>query len=350
MAYEVININPLEHKAEILHLWTSIHPHLENLLPRRFTWIYENNPYGVPDSWFLRNTKGNAPIGMASIIPRSMWVNGEKVTAGVAADMMVDKNHRSLGPALMLQRALVASCEEGRYTFIYGFSPRPAAAVQLRAGFQAMGSCVRFLKILSTERFTRNQKMHYIARAAGGIIDTAIMAADFILSAKDLLKSRNISSRISDSFDSGFDQLWEKLPRQNLVVGDKTSSYLTWRYTMSPYHSHKIFTLANTADNILGYLVFSIVDQTIQIYDMAATGRLDLLLSSFIAVARRNYRVHAISFMLFAGCSIIPSLTRRLFLKRPDDLIIVVYCKKDFSSLHRTPLNWHLYAGDKDIG
>ena len=350
MSYEVIRVNPLEYKTEVLNLWTKNHPHLMDLLPKRFAWIYENNPYGPPTSWLLRDNKSNAFIGTTSVIPRTMWINGEKVIAGIAADMMVDKNHRTLGPALMLQRALVSTCEEGQYQFVYGFSPQAASTVQLRAGFTSMGRCIRVLKVLSTERFSNKQKNNLTARLGSGILDTCIKAADFILSAKDLWQAGNLSTEILDSFDYRFDQFWEKVPKQNRVVGEKTAAYLTWRYTISPYNSHKVFTIINQAKDMRGYLIFSIVDQAIHIYDICTPDKIDPLLSLFILYVKKNYPAHSICFMLFEYCSIIPSLTRHLFVKRPDDLTIVTYCKKGFPSLNHTSLSWHLYAGDKDIG
>jgi len=55
--YTILPVNPLEYKTEILRLWERNHSDIAPLLPKRFTWIYENNPYGTPKCWLLKHNK-----------------------------------------------------------------------------------------------------------------------------------------------------------------------------------------------------------------------------------------------------------------------------------------------------
>jgi hypothetical protein len=94
----------------------------------KYDWFYASCPYGEPLLCLLRHLPDDSLVGAAAAGPRRMLRQGAEIEAGVLVDLAVTTEHRSLGPALMLQSALAeAGCR--RYGLLYGFPNPKAAAV-----------------------------------------------------------------------------------------------------------------------------------------------------------------------------------------------------------------------------
>jgi len=341
--YTILPINPLEYKTEILRLWERNHPDLAPILPKRFTWIYENNPYGTPKCWLLKHNKTNKFIGAASLIPRRMYVNGKPMMAGIAADMMIEKKHRTLGPALMLERAVIDCCKKGEFDFIYGFSPPAAYTAQIKAGFKFIGNAIRMVRPLKTASIIEKQKGKTVATLFSPLLDTTLQIIDnFTFITKSFLKP-NFSCCILDHFDERFDNLWHKAPKNGLIIGERTASYLNWRYMKSPYHKHKTFILQDKKEKILGYIIYSLIDDKALIYDIYAENQYSILLLNFIKLMRKT-GICSISFTLIENNPLVKHLKSSFFLKREEPLKIIIFN----SNITQSFSNWYLVAGDKD--
>src|ERR1700757_4297980 len=81
---------------------------------RRFEWLYRENPFGPARAWIACDKHDN-PIGMEAIFRRLMLCNGDVVPACVLGDFCVSPDHRSLGPALQLQRACLQAAQSRDY-------------------------------------------------------------------------------------------------------------------------------------------------------------------------------------------------------------------------------------------
>src|SRR3546814_5344800 len=77
-------------------------------MARKYDWFYRQCPYGAPLTLLLRHEASGEWVGVASAGPRQMVFGGRRVSAGVLVDLAVLPAHRSLGPALTLQQALMA--------------------------------------------------------------------------------------------------------------------------------------------------------------------------------------------------------------------------------------------------
>src|SRR5208337_3026068 len=93
-----------------------------NLMDRlegRFEWRHFANPAGPAWSWFLCEKSSGDAVGMASVFPCHMFVDGKKVVCGQVGEFVVDAKYRSLGPALMLQRATLGPVNSGEIAICY---------------------------------------------------------------------------------------------------------------------------------------------------------------------------------------------------------------------------------------
>jgi len=93
---------------------------------RRFDWNHFENPAGMSWSWLAYDSNGNGcshPVAMVTVYPRHMRVNGRLVLAGQVGGFAVDQTHRSLGPAVLLQRTTFQPVEAGKIAFCYDCPP-----------------------------------------------------------------------------------------------------------------------------------------------------------------------------------------------------------------------------------
>ena len=77
------------------------------------------------------------------------WLGGQRIEAGVLVDLAVSPAHRTLFPALLLQKSLLAAGLEAREV-LYAFPNQKAAAVFQRAGYRHIGLMTRYVRVLRT--------------------------------------------------------------------------------------------------------------------------------------------------------------------------------------------------------
>ena len=71
-------------------------------------WLYVHNPDGPARAWLAEDDGGEA-VGVAAAFPRRVWIEGREHTCWNLGDFAIRPDHRSLGPAVRLQRAAVAA-------------------------------------------------------------------------------------------------------------------------------------------------------------------------------------------------------------------------------------------------
>ena len=70
---------------------------------QRFDWLYNRNPNGKARAW-VGLIEGDV-VATAAVFPRRAYFNKSEIIAWVLGDFCVSDRHRSLGPAVALQRA-----------------------------------------------------------------------------------------------------------------------------------------------------------------------------------------------------------------------------------------------------
>src|SRR5262249_28885102 len=95
--------------------------------------------------WLL--LAGDQVVGTAGLGLRRLFLDGVTAQVGLASDFAVDPEHRSVQPALQLQKAVLA-CLGDDLPLIYGLPNRKSSAVFRRLGYQEVGTLRRFVKVL----------------------------------------------------------------------------------------------------------------------------------------------------------------------------------------------------------
>ncbi len=117
----------------------------------KFSWFYEQSPTGTPFAllleWKSAPDSAAQVIGVATAGRRQFHCGSQALSAGVLVDMAVRPEHRTLGPAIQLQKGLLA---EGlrNVDFLYGFPNPKAAPVFRRAGYHCLGQMQRHVCVL----------------------------------------------------------------------------------------------------------------------------------------------------------------------------------------------------------
>jgi len=275
MPYDAIEFDCHGDRQQVLDLWCR---NLPQGSPARYAWLYEAGP---ASGWLLHSDPGQA-VGATGVMVRRMRALGCSVRAGQAIDMNVDRDHRTIGPALGLQRALTDAAGGGRFDLLYALPNEQSSAVLRRIGYRHLGAVERWTLPLRSERLLRVCVRHPLARKlAAAVADTA---ASFRRGGYPRRGSISSQVHVTDRFDARFDDLWQEASPQHVVVGERTSEYLAWRFGRSPEGRYRTFTLSNEAGRLLAYLVYCRREGTVHLNDFFFADRDDLrfLLAAFV--------------------------------------------------------------------
>lgn len=223
---------------------------------RKFHWQFLDNPAGQGRCWLLY-ADGEA-VGTSALSLRRVIADGRVVTAGVAGDLAVDKAHRSLQPALALQKAVIASAGP-EIDFVYGLPNERAMPLMKRAGYSAAAEVHRFASVLrSAEYVRRHRRLRMLAPLAS--------VAD---SVRALIRKRQVRIERIGTFCERFEELWDRCKPQSGVVTVRDRSFLEWRFTHCPLRQYEtVVTSASKAGRLNGYAVFTIQDGLVHCADL----------------------------------------------------------------------------------
>lgn len=190
---------------------------------RKYDWFYLGCPFGQPLLQVLCHDAD--VIGCCGATPRRMSWQGREIRAAVLGDIAVDEAHRTLGPALMLQQALLDAAA-GRFDFLYGFPNPRSLPVVRRLGYRVLGERVRHARIVRYAPYLERHVPAWLARPLGALLD-AIATLRFAMRAPG---ARHLVATWSDQPDPRMDALWQSSPRDRGLVGVHDSGMARWRF------------------------------------------------------------------------------------------------------------------------
>jgi hypothetical protein len=282
LAYTVVPADLRKDRQVIIDLWRRNLADV-NHLEEKYDWHFLKNPFGPGQIWILH--ADGQPIGTTSLGMRPLKLGETVAIAGVACDLAVNKDHRFLQPALMLQRALLASAHPG-IRILYGFPNPGGASVMKYVGYRELCRVHRYAKILRISP--------YLERLGKlGTKDTLIARmADRGFAAFQSFRRWRRNGWITKPlpcFDQRFDELWSRVSSRHSALIVRDQRFLNWRYHECPLREYKTLgLLAQDESRLLGYLVYCVEDSTAVCVDLLAPGGahdVASLLSSWAAVA-----------------------------------------------------------------
>lgn len=349
MAFSIIKADLELDKNEIFDFWKENFPGWPE---KKYAWFYEKNPYGKASCWVARENHSAPIAGSAVYFPRPVSIEGELLPAGITGDFGVRKEHRGLGPAVSLQKALITASKEAHLSLLYGFPNNFAYSPKTRAGFKLIGYTIRMVRILKSDSYIRQHINNSV------ITTITSRSMDFLIRvlAKETRyhRNRNWTVELPDSFDLRFDRLWQRARAAYPIIGERTSQFLNWRFIECPYLKYNIFALTTgNGQEILGYIVYRLINKHIIIADLfflKESHIIDALISEFLLYLRKH-DYETVDFYFFGDPDLMNTFKKYFFFKRDDKRNVMVYFdpQSSHAALLANQNNWHLLEGDNDI-
>ena len=238
---------PERERATVLGVWRG------NLgedarMPRKYDWFYLHAPAGMPLLHMLERQPAQLPAqdglpardaaavvgvgaGVGAIGQRRMLYRGQPLQAGVLVDLAVLPDHRSLGPALILQQGLFTAARE-RLGVFYGFPNPKAAPVFKRIGYRALGDLVRHVRVVRASPYLRRR----LPKALAPLAALAGPALDLALRLRDAWRWRG-AGRLRASWNTrqpDITRLWEASEKPDALTALREMRHLRWRFDEAP--------------------------------------------------------------------------------------------------------------------
>jgi len=354
MSYVTIPMHA-SHQDDLLRLWKENLTGLEHSddLHARSTWAYQQKPDGAARTIVVADEASGALIGCGSAYPRVVSLNGARLVAGVLADFAVSRTHRSGAAALLIQRALATGGAEPPLSFLYGLPNEAALPIFKRIGYKALGAVQAWVKPLHAAYKLRE----YMTR--GSFAQFAAVPVDSYLAAADARRMRRFptsKSFIVQRADHRFDDLWHRGRWSYALAGQRTASYLNWRYTAPTASAREFYCLCEQGHTeLLGYIAFSRHDNKVLVEDVFAVDlgeSAERLLLRFTCEMRdRGCDSAYVSYFgdsRFARC-----LSRSGFVHRGEQERTVMLMTRGVTSDQAkalgTPNSWFLFSGEMDV-
>lgn len=272
-------------------------------------------------------------VGTAGVTGRPIFVNGKVYRAALLGDFCVDKAHRTLQPAVQLQRE-VRSYVQLHYDVCYAFPNKRSMPVHLRVGYRRLGERKRFVRMLQIQpHLERVGIPRYLAFGLASMIQS--IAAMYDVSKTCTVKSKYALEWLAD-VDARFDDLWERSKTLSPVLGVRAAIWLRWRFLQKPDEPCHVVALVHPKTRtLLAYAMLSFADEgafgrVASLRDLFGESpkAVDALISLLIP-ALRTKRIASIS-MHVAGDRWLPRLLfRHGFFERTGDRTSVIVGIKD---------------------
>jgi len=344
MSYRVLEADLHHDRATVLDLWKQ---NLPGASPERYAWLYES---GSATGWTVHSAEGDV-VGAAGLMARWIKVFDEVLAAGQAIDLNVQENHRTIGPALGLQRALTGMVKQDRIDFLYSFPNPQSEPVQRRVGFQVLDHLGRWARPLRFGETLRSWVGHpLLQKMPSALVDPCL----YLRSPETFYRRRaDVRVHVTDHFDGRFDALWKTASPRFPVVGERTSAYLTWRFRQCPDACYRVLCLSNAEDELLAYLVYHRRGGMVHVGDFffADIGHLEQLLGEFLRLMRSE-KAEAIIAIYLGSSEVCRTLKRFGFWQRPCTWKTLLYVDRQPLGEQRDGMfdreNWHLTQADID--
>ncbi len=253
-----------EQAGAIVKLWSQALGYAERR-PLKLDWFYMRHPSGQPRLLLLHHA--GRVVGVTGLGSRPLSWHGRELDAALMGDFAVDSHHRTLFPALMLQRAAL---EQGlaRHALLYGFPNAKSLPVVRRAGYQVLPGVGRYARALRSEAYLPPAWPRAARRALGLVADLALSLRHAVGLRRH---GRALQASWLDGPDERFDALWARarLALGDCVVGRRDAAFLRWRFEARAWHRTQLLALVDARTQALaGYAACEVEGGAMHVRDL----------------------------------------------------------------------------------
>lgn len=348
MGFEARALKEGDSLEDALAVWVRNAP-TPSHMPAWVDWHYRRSPLPAR-ALLLFDTDGKA-VGAAGLACREFSTPGGLRRVGLCANLFLDKDKRTLGPALVLEKKVL---EIGlrEYECLYGFPSQAAYAVMKRAGFELLGVRLSYVRPVRPSYYL-GQRYPALPRFFGTVTDAALRLIDTVISA--VLDSRFVIKELS-GVDERFDDLWARCFGKAAIVSRRDSAMLEWRLLRHPLRTFRMFGLFGSVNSTL--LAYAAVEEQKAgrwvVFDFLTDPDHATLQHLFRPLSQRARREGARSLNLrFLGPRQLVRALRHVGFRvnREESRHAVLACRSDASkeSSLLDPESWYFTMADEDV-
>ena len=315
---------------------------------QRYDWLYRRNPHGKARGWIARDTTSGTFVGVAAAFPRRLLLRGAPQLAWVLGDFCISEHYRSLGPAVQLQRALLAAvAEEPGLAGWYDFPSHSMAAVYKRLGVIEQASLVRMAQPLRVDRV--------LAHALGSTLLARWLAPIGNIWLAVGVQRKGIDASVSIEFHIGkFGDEFTSLAREASPSYDacieRSAEYLNWRFAENPLERYECL-VAREAGRLTGYAIFTHNAEDAILVDLFGIKQESIFgrLLGFLAKHLQKRGAATISAPIVEGHPWRNVLQEAGYRVRETSPFVVCPGTSSTAQVFKTPRGpWYLMHGDRD--
>jgi hypothetical protein len=251
-----VTVRPADLEVERESLFGPLERNLPDLAHRRrFDWLYRANPAGPAWSWFAYDDGTKEIVGVASVFPRAFWIGRRVERCGQVGDFAVDATHRSLGPAVLLQRATFQPVDHGVLAFCYDCPPHDQGmATFRRLGIETTCRTHHYARPLRAERQVERRLGRGAIPGAVTAIVNRVLAVR-VAGQRRAPRGVEIAEHVG-RFGEEFSVLDRDAGASEVVRSRRSAEDLNWRYRDDPLHRYHVLT-ARRGGELEAFVVFA---------------------------------------------------------------------------------------------
>lgn len=311
----------------------------------KYDWFYLGCPFGTPVLQLLRHVPSDAAAGTCAAGRRRMLWRGRALAAGVMVDLAVRTEHRSLGPALMMQQGLIASGLR-QLDLLYGFPNAKASAIFRRIGARKLTDIVRYARVLRPAAYLRRRFPALLAVPLGAVVDLALRVHDRL----HRIGTPRLHAAWSDRADARVDELWARSRHGDGLLAVRDAQHLRWRFDEAPVgRSRHLLLSTDHGATLCAWFCTQVEDDTLHVRDFWSVDAADGIATHYIDAlldAARALGVAAVSVEVATSAARLAGWQVRGFVERGRRPVYA--CWRDGLGPDSDGFDLHLTSADED--
>ena len=316
--------------------------HTSDSTQARFDWLYRQSPAGEAKAWIASDSDSQATVGVAAAFPRRMYAFGKEELGWVLGDFCIDRQHRSLGPALQLQRACLQQLNSGQPAIYYDFPSGTMAAIYRRLGVQSPLAMMRLSRVLradhKVERFIRQPQL---AQVVSSIVNAGLV----VVRRGSCLQNGSVISVHQERCGKEFSELAIIARSAVSICLERSAEYLNWRYLDHPYRRHEVLILRREG-RLSACAVVRYEDHNLDLVDLFGDQEAVEELVREIVLIAADRKLHAVTIQLLASHDWVKVFRGLGFYAREKFPVVACFPSSE-SSVYNHP-GWCLMKGDRE--
>ncbi|MFK8077030.1 MAG: hypothetical protein AB8B84_10625 [Granulosicoccus sp.] len=236
---------------------------------RRTQWMYENNPAGRAVICTIRHNESEKEIGMLALSKRQIKTRSGIHSSGIFCDLVTDRSHRTLGPAIKLMQEALNNAKSHSLRRIYGWPNEKSVVLFKRLPSAKLGRVDIYRRYFNWSSIFSDHLPRLPAQVLGAVFKFADNTLQWVLEQvnRQLYQVREISE-----FDQHFDALWSTASERYEEIGVRNAEFLNWRFCQNTEDDHRILAIySRKTKKLTGYIVYRELNETsVEISDFLA--------------------------------------------------------------------------------